>query len=211
MPSPSRPVQIDLADPRRYADATQRNRGPLLAELQRFLPAHGQVLEVASGTGEHVSFFAPHFPALTFQPTDPDPGLRLSIAAWVAHVGAGNVLPPLELDAAAWPWPVSRADFVLNVNMIHIAPWAACEGLMHGAGALLPPGGRLFMYGPFQVDGRHTAPSNQEFDAALRAMRDEWGVRDLGAVTAAAARHGLTREAVVPMPSNNLSVVFTRQ
>lgn len=210
MPAPSRPVPLDLADPRRYADATQRNRGPILAELRRFLPPRGLVLEVASGTGEHVTAFAPEFPALEFQPTDPDEELRLSIAAWTQKLGAGNVRPPLPLDASAWPWPVERADFVLNINMIHIAPWAACEGLFRGAGSVLPPGGRLFQYGPFRVDGQHTAPSNQAFDDALRTMRPEWGVRDLGEVTEAAARHGLRREEVVAMPSNNLSVVFVK-
>lgn len=197
-------------DARRKAPATQRNREPILAVLQRVLPAHGLVLEVASGTGEHAAFLAPHFPGLRWQPSDPDPELRLSIAAWTAHLGTPTVLPPIELDVERWPWPVAQAEAVVCINMIHIAPWSATRALLRGARAVLPPGGVLYLYGPYQRDHRHTAPSNQDFDDGLRRMNPEWGVRDLDDVTEVAAEEGLARREVVAMPANNLSVIFAR-
>ncbi len=198
------------SDGRRFAAATQRNREPILAELARFLPSRGTVLEIASGTGEHATYFAPHLPGLRWQPSDPDPELRLSIAAWTAHLAAASVLPPVDLDVERVPWPVSQADAVVNINMIHIAPWSATRALMRGARAVLPPGGVLYLYGPFQRDHRHTAPSNQDFDQGLRRMNPAWGVRDLDDVTAVAAEEGLVRHQIVPMPANNLSVIFRR-
>lgn len=197
-------------DARRFAPATQRNREPLLAVLRRVLPAAGTVLEVASGSGEHAVYFAAEFPSLTWQPSDPDPAALASIAAWTAHAGVANVLPPLVLDAAADPWPAVVADAVLCVNMVHIAPWEACEGLLRGAARALPAGGALVMYGPYRVNGAHTAPSNAAFDADLRARDARWGVRDLEAVVEAARVQGFAHVETVAMPANNLTVVYRR-
>ncbi|MGE6758222.1 DUF938 domain-containing protein [Corallococcus interemptor] len=195
---------------KRHAPATERNREPLLAVLREVLPAEGTLLEVASGTGQHAAFFARAFPGLTWQPTDGDAAALESIDAWRVEEGLVTVLPARLLDAASDAWPVEHADAMLCVNMIHIAPWAACQGLMRGAARVLRPGGRLVLYGPYFVEGKETAPSNLAFDESLRARDASWGVRELGAVTAEAARHGLQRERVVEMPSNNLTVVFLR-
>jgi hypothetical protein len=196
------------------APAVARNREPILAVLRRVLPERGLVLEIASGSGEHAFYFAAALPRLTWQPTDPDPEARESIAAYRAAMELPNVLPPLALDAAASRWPVTQANAIiaiLAINMIHIAPWAAAEGLMAGAERLLPEGGVLFLYGPFREHGQHTAPSNAAFDESLRARNREWGVRDLDEVTALAGRHGLALKERVAMPANNLSVVFRRR
>lgn len=195
---------------KRHALPTERNREPLLAVLRQVLPASGTLLEVASGTGQHAVFFAREFPGLTWQPTDVEPESLGSIAAWREEAALPNLLPPLPLDARQDTWPVQAADAILNVNMIHISPWEACQGLLRGAGRVLVPGGCLVMYGPYFVEGRETAPSNLAFDESLRTRNPTWGVRQLGAVTAEAARHGLVREQVVDMPSNNLTVVFRR-
>lgn len=194
-------------DPRRFAPAAARNRDPILAELRRILPARGLVLEVASGSGEHAIHFAAALPGLTLQPSDPDPDARASIDAWAAEAGLPNIRPALALDAATLPWPAPAADVVLCINMIHIAPWAACEGLVRGAAGL---GAMLVLYGPFRRDGVHTAPSNEAFDADLRARDPEWGVRDLEAVAALTAGQGYAAPEVIAMPANNLTVVFRR-
>jgi len=194
---------------RRSAPATLRNREPILAVLRRVLPESGLVLEIASGTGEHAAFFAEALPGVRWQPSDPDPGALDSIAAWTE--GLETVLPPLSLDAAADVWPVARARAIVCINMIHISPWAATEGLMRGAGRVLDPGAPLYLYGPYRRGGEHTAPSNAAFDADLRARNPGWGVRDLEAVIAEAGRNGLAFEELVEMPANNLSVVFRRE
>ena len=192
------------------APAVARNRDLILAVLREVLAAPGTVLEIASGSGEHAVHFASALPHLVWQPTDPDAQARRSIAAHAAQARLPNLLPPLELDAAAAVWPVTQADAVVSINMIHIAPWAAAEGLMAGAARLLPAGSPLYLYGPFREHGRHTAPSNAAFDESLRARDPAWGVRDLDAVVALAARHGLALQRTVAMPANNLSVVFHR-
>ncbi|WP_198370673.1 DUF938 domain-containing protein [Roseomonas rosulenta] len=197
-----------MTDARREAPAVARNRDAILAVLRGILPAYGLVLEVASGSGEHTLHFAPALPDLTFQPSDPDPEARASIDAWCA--GVANIRPALALDAAAPDWPVDRADAVLCINMIHIAPWAACEGLLRGAARLLPAGAPLVLYGPFRRAGVPTAPSNEAFDADLRARDPAWGLRELEAVSAAAAAAGFGPPAVTPMPANNLTVAFRR-
>ncbi len=197
-------------DPRRYAPATLRNRDVILDVLRGSLPERGLVLEVASGSGEHVVHFAAALPALAFQPSDPDPEALASIDAWAATAGSNNVRPALRLDAAADEWPVARADAVLCVNMIHIAPWAATPGLLRGAARVMPVGGPLILYGPFRREGRHTALSNAAFDEDLRARDQAWGVRDLEAVVAEARTHGFGTAKVTPMPANNLSLVFRR-
>jgi len=200
----------DRPDPRLYAPAVARNRAPILAVLREKLPAAGLVLEVASGSGEHAAFFAPAFPHLSWQPSDGDPRALESIAAFRAASDAPNLLPPVRLDAEAATWPIAQAEAILCINMIHIAPWSACAGLMSGAGRIVPRGGLLYLYGPFMEKGRHTAPSNAAFDADLRARDPRWGVRDLDAVAELAARHGLQLEETVAMPANNLSVIFRR-
>ena len=191
--------------------AVVRNRDPILAVLRRVLPERGVVLEIASGSGEHAVHFAAALPSLIWQPSDPDSQARDSIAAYRAAAQLPNLLPPLVLDAMSPTWPVTQVDAMVAINMIHIAPWGAAEGLMAGAERLLPAGGVLFLYGPFRERGQHTAPSNAAFDESLRARNREWGVRDLDEVAALASRHGLALEERVAMPANNLSVVFRRQ
>ncbi len=191
------------------APAAARNRDPILAVLREVLPA-GTVLEVASGSGEHAVHVASALPRLLWQPSDPDPAARRSIAAHAALAQLPNLLPPLELDAAAAAWPIVHADALVAINMIHIAPWRACEGLMAGSARLLPAGAPLYLYGPFREQGRHTAPSNAAFDASLTARNPEWGVRDLDAVARLAGLHGFALQRTVTMPANNLSVIFRR-
>lgn len=197
-------------DPRLCYPATARNRDAILGVLRKVLPARGRVLEIASGSGEHSAYFAPHFPSLTWQPTDLDPGVLPSIAGHAAASGAANIEPPVVLDVMVRPWPIGDAAAILAANMIHIAPWAACEALIAGAAEILPADGILFLYGPYRRDGAHTAPSNESFDRSLRSRNADWGVRDLEAVSDTAMAHGLALHAVHDMPSNNLSVIFRR-
>lgn len=189
--------------------ATARNRVPLLAAIRSRLPSKGVVLEVASGSGEHVVSFAQALPSLRWQPSDPEPEARASVAAWVEHEGLTNVEPPIDLDASLGTWPITHADAILCVNMIHISPWEATVGLLAGAGRLLPPGAPLLLYGPYLVDG-HTAPSNLQFDASLRGRDSRWGVRELRDVEREAGIHGLRLVGTVEMPANNLTVEFQR-
>lgn len=198
-------------DARRIAPSVARNRDPILEVLRRHLPARGLVLEIASGSGEHVIHFAMALRRdLAFQPTDLDPEARASIDAWVASEGLTNVRPALALDAASETWPVTRADAIICINMIHISPWASTLGLMRGAARILPPGGVLYLYGPYRREGHHTAPSNEAFDADLKARNPAWGIRDLEAVTEVAASNGFSAPTVVQMPANNLSVIFQK-
>ena len=199
-----------MSNPRLFAPAAARNRGPILEVLRETLPKSGLVLEIASGTGEHVAHFAAALPDLTFQPSDPGAAERASILGWIAASGATNILGPLALDAAATPWPVSHADAILCINMIHISPWAATEGLFAHAARLLPEGAPLILYGAYKRGGAHTAPGNVAFDEALRRQNPEWGVRDLETVAALAARSGFSAPRIVEMPANNLGVVFRR-
>jgi SAM-dependent methyltransferase len=199
-------------DARQYAPAAARNRDPIWSALQPSLPEAGLVLEVASGSGEHAVHFAHRAaPGLVFQPSDPDPEARASIDAWTVATRLANIRPALALDATSETWPIAQADVVLCFNMIHIAPWEACIGLVRGAARVLPAGGLLFLYGPFKREGRHTAPSNAAFDRDfLQARNPAWGVRDLEAVAALAAGQGFGAPAIVEMPANNLSVSFRR-
>ena len=193
-----------------HAAATERNRGPILEVLRGVLPPAGLVLEIASGTGEHVAFFARAFPALRWQPTDASLPHLASIHAWSAASGADNIAPAVLLDVERAPWPVVQADAILNINMIHISPWSAAEALFQGAARLLPPSGVLFLYGPFKRGGAHTAESNQRFDDRLRGEDPRWGVRDLDGVQALASSVGFQAAEIVLMPANNLSLVFRR-
>ncbi|RYY28983.1 MAG: DUF938 domain-containing protein [Sphingomonadales bacterium] len=193
---------------RRHAPATVRNREPIAEVLAGILPARGLVLEIASGSGEHCAYFAERFPALEWQPSDPDPDALASIAEWTE--GLGNVRPPVMLDAAA-DWPVDAADAILCVNMVHISPWAATLGLMAGAGRLLGPGAPLILYGPYRQHGVETAPSNEQFELWLKGKSPEYGLRFVEDVTHEAAAQGLTLERIVPMPANNLILVYRHE
>jgi len=192
------------------APAVARNREAILAALRDVLPASGTVLEIASGTGEHVVHFAAALPALTWQPSDPEPAYRRSIAAHARAAGLANLRPPLDLDAASAPWPIRPTDAILCINMIHIAPWAATLGLMEQAGRILAPGGPLFLYGAFRENGRHTTDSNAAFDADLQMRDPRWGVRDLEAVVRVAEDRGLRLDRRMALPANNLGLVFRR-
>lgn len=190
--------------------ATARNTAPILEVLERFLPSGGLVVEVGSGSGQHATRFARSFPHLTWQPTDPDPRARASIEAYQRDAVQDNLRPPLDLDTRTTPWPITRADAVVSINMLHIAPWSACTALIEGAARILPSRGLLFLYGPFRVEGRFTTESNRRFDASLRARNPEWGVRDLAEILAE-SRDAFSLEATVDMPANNLSLVFRRR
>ena len=189
------------------------------------MPQSGRVLELASGTGEHAVYFASRFPGLVWQPSDPDPDLRLSIEAYRLESSCSNLCAPLDIDVTAPRWPLDPMAgppaVMVCINMIHIAPWAAVEGLFAGAGRHLgtgaganagagAAGGGLFLYGPFKRDGVHTAASNEAFDRSLRAQNPAWGVRDLGAVSAMAMGAGLAPPEVFEMPANNLAVWFPK-
>ena len=208
MPPPSHPPPGAL-----HAPHTLRNRGPILGVLAPLLADARAVLEIGCGTGEQAAHFARALPHLRWLPSDLDPAALASAAAWRAAGGAPNLMAPVRLDAARPPWALPAGfapDAVVCINMIHIAPPAACEGLLAGAGALLPAAGALYLYGPFRVGGAHSSEGNAAFDADLRARNPDLGLRDVEAVIARAADHGLTHEATVRMPANNLSVTFRR-
>ncbi len=184
---PAREREGERSAARRYAPAAERNRAPILEVLRRHVPERARVLEVASGTGQHAAWFAAGLPGTRWLPSEADPGAFASIAAWAELEGASNVDEAILLDAAAGRWPVDVLDVVYCANLIHIAPWACCVGLLRGAGRHLTPGGLLVLYGPFKVDGRHTSASNVAFDRGLRAQDPHWGVRDLRDVETRAA------------------------
>lgn len=204
-------------DRRQYSASAMRNREPILDVLKKHLPASGTVLEIASGSGEHAIYFAPQFPNLNWQATNLEDTQLDSVIDWIAHSPSGNLLPPLKLDATSTVWPMESASFpatpitaIFNVNMIHISPWRVCEGLMAGAGRTLEKGGRLFIYGPFKVDGQHTAPTNAEFDRWLKADNANYGIRDQQNVIAEAEKKGLVHVEAVAMPANNFLQIFER-
>jgi SAM-dependent methyltransferase len=199
---------VSVADARLYYPHVARNREPILEVLRRVLPARGLILEVASGSGEHAAYFAKNLPSVVWQPTDTDVPALVSIDAHRTAADVPNLLSPLRLDVMSEQWPVEKADALVCINMIHISPWSASEGLMAGAKRTLRPGGPLYLYGPYKIEGRHTAQSNQGFDAMLRAQNVQWGVRDLADVADLAARYGFALAETVPMPANNLSVIF---
>ncbi len=199
-----------MTDYRQYAPATVRNRDFILDVLRDVLPVTGAILEIASGSGEHVVHFARNFPSLVFQPSDPEPEALRSIAAWVEATDVANVRAPIVLNASQSPWPIASADGVICINMVHISPWDATVGLIAGAAAILPRGSPLYLYGPYKREGFAAAPSNEAFDRSLRARNPTWGLRDLEAVVAIAESVGFSPPAVTEMPTNNLSVVFRR-
>lgn len=203
--------------PQRFAPATTRNRDAILEVLKKVLPKAGCVLEVASGSGEHAVYFAPQLAPRLWLPSDIDPENLASIAAWSRAEPCSRLLDAIPLNASDPVWPIEhlstaqRIRAVVNINMIHIAPWEACLGLFNGAARLLTSGGVVYLYGPFKRQGNHTAPSNAEFDNQLQARNAQWGVRNLEDVVAVAEAVGFECSDIVEMPANNLSVVFSRQ
>ncbi len=209
-------VTVDAASrgkPRHVSPSAARNTDPILAALAPLLPASGVVLEIASGTGQHCAAMARQFPRLTFQPSDPDPAARASIAAWRDEASTGNIRAPLNLNVAApdW-WAAVEAPLavIIAINLLHIAPWTATTGLFAGAARLLRPDGMVICYGAYKRGGRHTAPSNAEFDASLRHRNPDWGVRDVDDVAAVAGAVGLELAGTVDMPANNMLLVWRR-
>ena len=201
---------------RQREPAAERNRKVILEVLQEVLPPSGTVLEISSGSGQHAAFFAPELAPRRWQPSEFERALIGSIEAWGERVPEANLLPPITLDACAPVWPVEEMPpdppitAIVNINMIHIAPWAACLGLLADAGRILPPDGKLYLYGPYRRGGVHTVSSNEDFDRSLQARDPQWGVRDLDEVEAAAEAEGLVLDQVIEMPVNNLSVVFRK-
>jgi hypothetical protein len=233
-PAPQPWTAADAAhvDARRYAPATLRNRDAIAQVLRDVLPSAGVVLEVASGSGEHVVHFASIFPALVWQPSDPDPAALASIGAWTTEAGVGNVRPPLLLDAATSDWPLTRADATLCINMVpdscddaksvgyaaclcinmvHISPWAATVGLFRGCAEVLQPGAPLILYGPYFRAAVETAPSNLAFDIDLRSRDPEWGLRHLEEVDHEAMARGFEPTRLVEMPANNIIRVYRKR
>lgn len=204
----------ESAPARIIAPAASRNKTAILEVLQRLLPSPAIVLEIGSGSGEHATSFAKALPGVTWLPSDPDPAMRASIAAWCSDAEIANIAPALDIDARAKSWAVAGRgpfDAVVSINMVHIAPWQAAVGLFAGAGRELKPNGRLLLYGPFRRDGEHTAPSNAEFDAWLKAQNAEFGLRDTAALNALAEQSGLAADEVIPMPANNFILTFAQR
>ena len=197
-----------MSDPREIAASAERNKQPIAEVLARVLPSKGLVLEIGSGTGQHVAHFARALPDLTFQPSEVDEERHASIAAWIRHENLANVRPPIAFDVTRLPWPVTAAGAIACINVIHISPWEATLALMQGAREILPPGGVLVTYGPYRREGRHTAPSNEAFDASLKSRDPRWGVRDMEEVVSAARAQGLELQETVSMPANNFMLVF---
>jgi SAM-dependent methyltransferase len=193
---------------RETAPSAERNKQPILEVLWRVLPPSGLVVEIGSGTGQHVAHFAKAMPDLVFQPTEMDTIKHASIGAWVE--GLPNVRPPIGFDVTHLPWPIRHAEAIVCINVIHISPWDATVALMRGAGEILSSDGVLVTYGPYRKEGRHTAPSNEEFEAWLKERDELWGVRDIEEVSAAARDSGLELVESVPMPANNFTLVFRR-
>jgi cyclopropane fatty-acyl-phospholipid synthase-like methyltransferase len=199
-------------DPRRFSPATERNRDPILGVLGTIELASKRVLEIASGSGEHAIYVADKLPIASWQPSDPDAEARASIEEWRRQSGVQKMSSPIELDVVRdETWPSTPFDLVVCINMIHIAPWEATVALMRGAARVLGADGKLFMYGPYKRSGAHTAPTNELFDRNLRARNARWGVRDLEAVQAEAEKNGFSLDQIVPMPANNLSLIFGKK
>ncbi|TIX51830.1 DUF938 domain-containing protein [Alteraurantiacibacter aquimixticola] len=196
---------------KKEAPAAARNRESIADVLAEELPDSGTVLEIASGTGEHVTLFAERFPQLNWQPSDPDAEARASIAAWSAEAGLANIAPPLEVDASALDWPVEAADAIICINMVHISPVAASEGLLAAAGRMLPSGAPLIFYGPWLEEGVETVESNLAFDASLKSRNPQWGLRRAEWMEALAASHSLRRTRRVAMPANNIMLVYRKR
>jgi SAM-dependent methyltransferase len=190
--------------------AAERNKTPILTVLESVLPKTGDVLEIASGTGQHVCFFAAALPGIRWQPTEPETASREAITTRIREAGLTNVEAPVALDVLEPHWPLTTIyDAVLCINMIHIAPWSATHALCRGAARHLPAQGRLVLYGPYLENGT-AVQSNLDFDASLKRRNPEWGLRELEEVTRVANAHGLQRQQIVRMPANNLTLVFNK-
>lgn len=200
------------SDKARHFPATARNRDAIADILKLHLPENGTVLEIGSGSGEHCIYFSRLFPNLVWQPSDPDPLNLDSIQAWIdaERPDAENIRAPLAINASDVILPIDAADAVFCANVIHISPWDATQGLMRNAGKLLPPGGLVFLYGPYRIGGTHTAPSNEAFDQSLRSQNETWGVRDLEDVCAEGEKNGVIFVERIEMPANNQSVIFRK-
>ena len=195
----------------RHAPATMRNRDAIVAVLKDILPASGLILEIASGTGEHIVYFGRTFPDLTFQPSDPDPACCESIIAWTKREAVSNVLPPLQLDAQDTTWDLQDVGAILCINMVHISPWESSIGLFQKAGALLGPGAPFYLYGPYLRADVETAPGNLAFERSLKSRDLRWGLRDVADMDALAEQNGFERESLTEMPANNISLVYRKQ
>jgi SAM-dependent methyltransferase len=196
-----------------HSPSASRNTDDILSALKPRLPASGLVLEIASGTGQHCAAFASEFPGLTFQPSDPDPAARASIDAWCGEASAGNIHPALDLNVVSQDWPAAvqgPISVIIAINLLHISPWAATQGLFAGAARLLAPDGMVVTYGAYMRGGRHTAPSNADFDASLKHRNPDWGVRDVDDVADVARLGGLELAENIGMPSNNMLLVWRR-
>jgi uncharacterized protein DUF938 len=203
--------ETGAAGARRSAPAALRNREPIAQVLEAWLPASGLVLEIASGTGEHVVHFAERFPGLEWQPSDVHPDALASIAGLRELAGLANVRPPLVLDSASRDWPIERADALLSINMVHISPWASAIGLIEGAARLLAQGAPLILYGPWLADDGPIAASNLAFDSDLKRRDPEWGLRRVEDFAAAAGERGLSLAETRAMPANNLMLLLRRR
>ena len=198
------------SDARRNAPAAARNVAAIIAVLEDWLPPSGSVLELASGTGEHVIAFAREFPRLEWQPSDANPDALASIAAWRGSHPSDNLATPVALDTRDQVWPVARAEAIVSINMVHISPWQAALGLLDGAARLLASGAPLILYGPWIEQGVATAPSNLAFDADLRARDPEWGLRAVETFAAAASERGFALVERRAMPANNVMLLLRR-
>lgn len=206
-----------MTDLRQFAAATSRNREPILNTLRSLLPNDGTVLEIASGTGEHAAYFTSELPHLTWQPSNFEEAHLTSTEAWRSHTGLSNFKSVVKLDASSDHWPVEAPDYahapiraIYNANMIHISPWFVTEGLFRGAGRILPAGAKVFLYGPYKINGQHTAQSNHEFETWLKAKDESFAVRDIADVSQEALKNGLKHLQSIPMPSNNFIQVFEK-
>ena len=196
-----------------YSPAADRNKRPILDVLCQVLPERGTALEIASGTGQHVAWFAAGLPRWTWQPTDAQSAALASIAAWAVQQGLKNVQPPVQLDVMSpnWLLPTAQFDLIYCANMLHIAPWATCAALMRGSALHLADGGRLITYGPYFEDSVATSPGNQLFDTSLQSQDPAWGIRRREDVELEADQAGLCLAQRHLMPSNNLLLVWTRK
>jgi hypothetical protein len=195
---------------RMFSPAAERNKGPIAEALSQLLPPTGRVLEIGSGTGQHVLHFARVMPNLLWQPTEPDSDCLRSIAGWLSVAAPANVQAPLRLDVHDGAWPLPSADAIVCINVLHIAAWSATLDLMRGADRTLPADGLVYLYGPYRVGGRHTCASNQTFDAHLRAANPLWGVRELDDVIKVAGDAGFALQERMAMPANNMGIVFRK-
>jgi len=215
----SSPYLVTVADESRgrrkhHSPSASRNTQAIIAALRPHLPASGLAVEIASGTGQHCAAFAQAFPGLIFQPSDPDPAARASIEAWRSETPPGTMHPALDLDVTSPDWPAAIAGpaaVIIAINLLHISPWAVATGLFAGAGCLLEPDGMAITYGAYKRDGRHTAPSNADFDASLKHRNPDWGVRDIDDVASVARLGGLDLAESIDMPSNNMLLIWQRR